>query len=272
MTTFLRKLMAVALTGSLLVPAFALAQSAGVDAALQAQVTGAKVDVSASTTISAAVMTRAKTKADNEVKRRAEALENLLARINSTTKITAELKTSITTNINNQISALGALNEKIQADTDGATLKSDVALITQGYRVFALLMPQARIAAAADREATLVNMLGELGGKLQARLQAAAAAGADVSALNTALTDLGAKLQSAQAHAATAITTSATLTPDQGDSAKMKSNSDALKAARAEIVAAQKDITDARKDTDTIIKGLKTLEVDSSASGSAQTQ
>lgn len=272
----LRRALAAVLAGSLLVPSLVLAQTGGIDAALQgsaqAQTGTGGTSAGASVTLSATVTARAKDKANKEITRRVTALQNLLARINAMTKVTADLKTSITTNINTQISALGALNDKIQADTDGATLKSDVALITQGYRVFVLLMPQAHIAAAADREATIINMLNEFGGKLQTRLQAAASAGADISSLTTALTDMGAKITSAQTHAQTAISTSATLTPDQGDQAKMKSNSDALKAARAEIVAGQKDLTEARKDAQTIINGLKTLKVNTSSSGSVQTQ
>lgn len=276
-TTLLRRVIAVLLGSALLVPSFVLAEStidaAVINGAAQAKVgtTNVKANVAASTTLSAAVMTRAKDKANREIDRRIKALQDLSTRVNGMTKVTAELKTNLNTNVQNQVTLLTALKAKIAADTDGATLKTDVQSITQGYRVFALVIPQSRIAAAADREAMLINMLAELGGKLQARLQTAQQGGADVTALAAALADIGTKLASAQTHAQAAISTSAVLTPDQGDKDKMKANTDALAKARAEIVAGQKDIADARKDVETIIKGLKTLKVNTHASTTTQT-
>jgi hypothetical protein len=261
-TIYMRRALAGALALSLLAPTLAFAAGT-VDAALNAsagaQVTtgGAKVGVGASTTISAAVMTRAKGKADTEIDRRIKALTDLSARIDSMTKLKADIKQSISTFLQGQITALTDLKTKIDADTDGATLKTDIQSVTQSYRIFAVVMPQSRIAAAADREATLINMMAEMGSKLQARIQAAAQAGADVTALTKVLTDLGAKLGSAQTHAQTAIVSTATLVPDNGDKDKMKENTTALQNGRKEVQAGQQDLVAARKDIETLVKGLK---------------
>ncbi len=225
-----------------------------------------------SATVSAAVITRAKTKADTEIDRRTKALADLNTRVQAMTKVSAELKQALQTNIQTQVSGLTTLKTKIDADTDGATLRTDVQSITQAYRVFALLMPQARIAAAADREATIVNMLAGIGAKLRARIDAAQTAGKDVTAISAALTDMGTKLTSAQAHAQAAVSGSATLTPDQGDKDKMKSNTDALVAARKEIASGHQDLVAARKDVDVILKGLRTVEASGSASTTVNVQ
>ncbi|HVV38991.1 MAG TPA: hypothetical protein VHD31_01565 [Candidatus Paceibacterota bacterium] len=284
----LRSHIAGALGLSLLVPAFALAQidssvinntAAAVNAAGSASAqantpvrTSAQVQVSASTTVSTAVMTRAKTKADTEIDRRIKALGDLNTRVQAMTKITADFKTNLNTNIQNQISGLTALKAKIDADTEGSVLKTDVQSVTSSYRIFALVMPQARIAAAADREATIINMMAALGAKLQARVQATQAAGADITAVNTALVDMGNKLQSAQTHAQAAVSGSATLTPDKGEKTLMAANDAALKTARAEIKSAQTDLVAARKDVDTILKGLRTISAAAAASSTVQTQ
>ncbi len=271
MTTHTLRRIGALLLASLMLPAFALAQSsldAAVNATAQVQTPAGGASVGASAT----VMARAKTKANQEIDRRIKALTELSARINAMNKVTAELKQNINTNIQNQANLLNTLKVKIEADTDAATLKTDVQSITQSYRVFALLMPQARIAAAADREATVIGMLADLGSKLQVRLQAAQQGGADVTVLVQALTAMGTSLGSAQTHAQAAISGSATLTPDQGDKDKMKANTTALQGAKAEIVAAQKDIVAARKEAETIIKGLRTLKVGASASTTVQTQ
>lgn len=243
------RIVAAAVAGVMfLTPAFVLAQT------------------SASTTLSAAVMTRAKAKAESEIDRRVRALNELNLRVQAMTKVTAEFKNNLNANIQTQITGLTELKAKIAADTEGSVLRADVLAVGQAYRVFVLIMPQARIAAAADREATIINMLAGIGTKLQARLEAAAAAGEDVTALTGALVDMGAKLTSAQTHAQAAITASATLLPDQGDKDKMKVNTDALQVARKEIEAAHQDLILARKDVDTILKGLRALNAAAAAS------
>ncbi len=265
-----RRTVAGALALSLLAPSLVLAQagSAAGSAGSAAGATNVTSTAAPAGALSAAVMTRAKEKANKEIDRRINALNELVARIGGMSKISPEFKQNLTTNVQNQINLLTALKTKIEGDTDGATLKADIKSITQTHRVFVLLMPQARIAAAADREATLINMFIGLGTKLQARLNDAQQKGADITALAAALTDMEAKLKSAQTHAQAAVIGSATLAPDEGDAAKMKANTDALKAARAEIVAAQKDLNDARKDAETIIKGLRTLKINTPAPAS----
>jgi DNA repair ATPase RecN len=245
-------------------------------ALLSAQVAGSvSANVSAggaaSTTLSVAVTTRAKTKADTEIDRRIKALTEVNARVGQMTKVTADFKQNLDTYIRGQITALSSLKAKIDADTDSATLRADVQSVTQNYRIFALIMPQARIAAAADREATIINMFAGVGTKLQARIQAAGAAGADTSALVASLTDMGAKLTSAQTHAQAAVNGSATLAPDQGDKTKMKANTDALQAARKEIESARQDLLAARKEVDDIVKGLHAAST-ASASSTVTTQ
>ncbi len=279
--TLSRYTRAAALAGgalTLLVPVVAIAQGSSVDAALngsatvQTQGASVRAGVQASTTLSAAVMTRAKAKADSEIDRRIKALTELNTRVQAMTKITVEFKQNLSTNIQAQISGLAQLKAKIDADTDGATLRTDIQTIGQAYRIFMLIMPQARIAAAADREATIINQLAGIGTKLQARIEAAGTAGADVTAMASALADMGTKLASAQAHAQAAIAGSATLNPDQGDAAKMKANTDALQAARKEIEAAHQDLIAARKDVDVILKGLRTASAGAAASSTIKTQ
>jgi hypothetical protein len=279
MTTnqLMRTTAALTLSLGLLAPMSAFAETTGTDAALNADVSaqtttiGGKTKVAASATLSATVMTRAKTKADNEIDRRIKSLTDLSSRVSNMAKVSADFKQNLATNINNQVTALTTLKAKIDADTDGDTLKADIKTVSQAYRVYMLVIPQSRIAAAADREAQLISMMAGLGTKLQARIQQAQTAGADVTALVTALSDMGTQLGNAQTHAQTAVTSSATLTPDNGDQTQMKANTTALQNARKEIVAAQQALVAARKDADTIVKGLKTLKVNTTSSTTVQT-
>src|SRR5579872_6107659 len=82
--------------------------------------------------------TNLKTRADNEITRRITALNDLITRINGFTRLTADQKSSFVTQIQTEINTLTSLKTKIDADTDTATLKTDVQSIVAEYRVFAL--------------------------------------------------------------------------------------------------------------------------------------
>ena len=205
-------------------------------------------------------MQRAKEKAAQEIERRIKALGMLEERINAMKRVSTNFKTDLGTMVDTEIANLQTLRVRIEAAIDGETLKTDVQSITRSYRIFALVMPKAQIAAAADKIVRMTAMLSELGGKLKARIDAAAAAGVDVTTLNTALAELAAKINSANAHAQTAVNGTATLAPDEGDKAKMEANKTALQAARTELKAAHEDIKAARALIKQIIDGLKDIQ------------
>ena len=247
--------LALVLGGVLLVPTLALAVEANVGVNTTAQVTTpAAVQVKVD-----AKMQAAKDKATKEIDRRIKALNDLNIRVEAMQRVTESFKQTLSTNVQNQVSGLNQLKAKIDADTELEVLKTDIKTITDSYRVYMLVMPQARIAAAADREVTLITMMNQLGAKLQARISASQSAGADVSKLLAALTDMSAKLSNASTQAQAAVSVSAGLAPDEGEKTKMAANAAALKSARTSIQAAHTDLVAARKDADQIIKGLKAL-------------
>src|SRR5258708_1750371 len=135
-----------------LAPAFAAAQTsvgAAVNTSAAVTAPGTTVNASAGVTLTAAQKT-AISRGDKEIDRRIAALTDLNTRIQAMQKVTDAFKAGISASITNEINTLTALKAKIDADTDSATLKSDVQSITGSYRVFALVLPQGRIAAFAD--------------------------------------------------------------------------------------------------------------------------
>ena len=267
---YITLLVAVLLGLVTLAPAFAAAQvGAAVNTSAAATVPGATVNTTASVSLTASQKT-AITRGDSEIDRRTKALTDLNTRIQAMQKVTDTFKSGISASITNEINTLTALKAKIDADTDGATLKADVQSITGSYRVFALVLPQGRIAAAGDREVELVSMMSTLGAKLQARITAAGQAGATTTALTASLTDMAAKLQDAQTQAEASVTASASLAPDGGDKTKMAANNAALKTARADLAAAQKDLVAARADVASIVKALAKLNASATASTTTQ--
>ncbi|MDB5224591.1 MAG: hypothetical protein JWO43_213 [Candidatus Adlerbacteria bacterium] len=262
---------------AVLVPAFALAQvqaQTNVDVTAQAQTpaatTAAQTNVSA--TVATPAMKAAIAKADQEIDRRIAALNDLIGRIGQMTRVSATLKQGLTSNTQGQITALTTLKAKIDAGTDLATLKTDVQSVTSSYRTFALVAPQGRVSASADRVANVTIMMQALGAKLQLRLQAAQTAGNDVTAAAAALNDLGANLSDANTRAQAAINGIAPLTPDNGDATVKATNDKAFKTAQADLKTAQSDLVTGRKDIDVIIKALSTMHAAAAATTTTQTQ
>ncbi len=211
---------------------------------------------------------RVTTKAHDEIDRRIKALTDLEARLNETSKLSADEKNSLSVEIQGQISAMTDLEKKIDSDSETestSTLRADIKSITDSYRIFLLVMPQASIQAAADRAMTIVGTMNDLGVKLNARITAAQAAGNNVSASTAAMADFTAKVSDANVQAQAAISEVAGLTPDNGDQAKMQANLAALKDARAKVQASQQDLVTARKDVEIVLKQLREFRMSASA-------
>lgn len=190
-----------------------------------------------------------------EIDSRVTNLGSLISRLQQMRNLSDAQKSSIVATIQNLISNLNTLKTQINSDTSTTSLKNDDQAITQNYRVYALVMPQLNIVAAADRIITIDNMMSIVGSKLQSRLTQESNI-SNISALQAALSDMSAKLADAKSQAQAAVSEVTPLVPDQGDKTKMAANTATLKNARTKIQAAQKDLTAARKDASTIIAAL----------------
>ncbi len=206
---------------------------------------------------------------DKEISRRLEALNNLIARIGQMQKLSDAQKANVTGKLQSFVDAMNSLKTKIDADTDIATLRTDIKSIVDSYRVFALVMPQSQIYAAADRIGTLIDTMNAVVPKIQTEISTAQAAGKDVTVLQSALTDLTAKLADATTQYQAAQSGVANLAPDQGDKTVMDSNLAALKKARADIKVATIDIIAARKDMEKIHKAYKAFKLPAPAAASS---
>lgn len=198
--------------------------------------------------------TNLKTRADNETDRRISALNNLITKINSFKRLTADQKTNFASQIQTEITNLTNLKAKIDADTDVATLQADVKSIVTEYRVFAFYIPQIRLLETADRLLALTDQMSTYSANLQVRINQAQQNGQDVTSLNTAMTELQSKLTDAKTQGTNVITTISTLTP-----AGYPTNKTTLQSAKNSLLTAKNDLVTARQNARTIINGLKTV-------------
>jgi hypothetical protein len=91
-----------------------------------------------------------KSAANIAITKRIAALDKAAARIAARTNVTDEHSATITATFGAATTGLTALNATIQADTDRATAAAHYGQIFTDYRIYAVVIPQAHFAAAAD--------------------------------------------------------------------------------------------------------------------------
>ena len=249
---------------------FALSINTSAAAKLNSEKVGMSAEVKASTT--GIRITNGKDRATKEIDRRVKSLTDLTVKISNAKRLSVSQKSSLTASIQTEVTSLNTLMTKINADVDIATLKVDIASITKSYRVYMVIMPQARIAIAGDSLGTTVDTMTQVGTKFQTRIASLDAAGKNTTDLKTWYADYSAKLVSANTEIAAAINGTATLKADNGDKTVMQANAKAFADARAKIKAAQSDIKAARADAEKIVKALKALNVSVTATTTANVQ
>ena len=189
---------------------------------------------------------------DAATQKRIDDLNQIASRIAAMKLLPADAKASLAAQITAAIGDMTALKAKIDSDTATDTLKADLRSITKDYRVYLLVIPQARVMAASDRVLAVAAQMEQLSAKFGERISAA---GND-AALVSAHADFDAKVSDSKAQANAAVTLVAGLKSDNGDAGVRASNTAALKAAAADIKTAQQDLKAARADADTIVKGV----------------
>lgn len=200
-----------------------------------------------------ASMEQLKERANKEITRRIESLNKLLTRINEfkIKKLSDVQKTSLTTQVQTEIAKLTALQAKIEADTDLATLKIDIQSIVTEYRIFALFIPKIQILGAADRLLTTADEMSSHAAMLETKINAKQTEGQNVTELQTLLVDMKAKIADAQTQGQGAIDLVLPLTPEG-----FPGNKTQLQSAREMIGVGIKDLNTARQDARKIIVGL----------------
>src|SRR5437660_525656 len=84
-------------------------------------------------TIQAKITGDLQQRAEQELSRRLTSLQNLLTHINNVKRLSPAQKTNLTSQVQQEIDSLKALQTKIQSDTDNVTLKTDVQSIVKSY-------------------------------------------------------------------------------------------------------------------------------------------
>ncbi len=204
-------------------------------------------------------ITKLITIADKEINNRIDTLNKISSKIGSMKKISTSTKELVASTTQIEITNLTALKSKIDADTDEATLKTDLKSITASYRIYMLVRPQIEILVAADKMNTLRENLTVLTDKITARINALKASGKDTAALETTLANTRAKLADAKLQADAAINRMSVLLPDNGDTTVARSNRDSLSKSHADIRVGKMDLHVVKENLEALIKQIRKM-------------
>jgi len=210
------------------------ANEAAADTALNDKSKEITVDTSVSGTENATNrLSRLKQRGDQEMGRRLDALNKAIAALNSASHLNAASRDKLNNELGNEVTNLTALRMKLQGETTAAAAAADVSNMFTEYRVYALMLPKARLVRTADAQIAVEQKLADIHTKLQKRISQSEAQGKDVTALTSQLDELESHITAAQDLSNTAETGLLPLQPTDynTDHGILSSYRDKLKSA-----------------------------------------
>ena len=192
-------------------------------------------------------VTNLQTRGVAEIDRRLMTLDNLLTRLNSSTRLSNSSKAALIATIQNEITGLTALKGQIQAETDLVNLRVFAKSITDSYRVYGLVMPQVQLVVATDRVIDTGTRMATVSAEIEADLVEMEAAGQNVTTAITSINSAMTKIENALKVANTVQTNVLALTPAgyPGNRSTLTSSRQQLRTAITDLATARKDITGA---------------------------
>jgi hypothetical protein len=184
--------------------------------------------------------------------RREGSLQAALSQVTAGHCLSAAHRAKVQGILDADLGAMRGLSAKIAGDTDRATAHADFRSIFDGYRIYAVALPQAFLASAADcltvdtlphLSAAHAALAAALGGPLAAK---------DTPALDSELADMATRISAADAALTGAADGSLGVTPAAYDA-----NHGALTSYGATIALGDSDAKYAAADAETIVAALK---------------
>lgn|GEM_PF-1517003 len=156
-------------------------------------------------------------RADTMITNRITTLNTLNTRLQNDSKLSSSEKSSLSADIQADITGLTTLKAKIDADTDLTTARADIKQIVTSYYVYALFEPKIRLLITLNNLQTATANVQALVPQIQNLINTLQSHGKDVSALQSLLTDVSGQLQTITATLNSDLTTIQAVTTTSGD-------------------------------------------------------
>lgn len=193
-------------------------------------------------------LTNLKQRADKAIDNRIAELGKLSSRIQNDSRLSADEKSSLTAEIQTNITGLTNLKTKIDADTDIAVARTDAKSI-YSFRIYMVVVPQTRLLITIDNLATLTTNLQGLTPKVQDLINTLKSQGKDVSNLQSLLDDINKQLSTISTKLATDKQTVMAVTPQTANPG-------------ATFASVRQDLASVRQDFATIRHDVGQMRVD----------
>jgi septal ring factor EnvC (AmiA/AmiB activator) len=208
-----------------------------------------------------------KERANREVERRITTLNKLVSQISSIKKLTPDQKTAFSSEIQKNVSDLSSLKAKIGAETDLATVKSDVKSIVDSYKIFGVFMPKIHLLAAVNKTEQAQIKLSTIATRLETQISTLKTVGKDVAGMEADLAEMKAKLTDAKTKI-TALQAKIIAVTTDG----YPGNKGVLVDGKNDLAEIKKDLATARTDAKKIVNAIKSLNSDTSAETKTKTE
>lgn len=209
-------------------------------------------------------ITELKSKAIQEIDKRLTGLTSLISKITNIKKLTDSQKSSLTSQINTEITNLKDLRTKIDGDKDLSVLKTDVKSIVTSFRVYLFFMPKVELLAFADKLGNIADNMNNLTLKIKTNIDNVKAGNNDVitesySSYQTKLAEAKQLILAAQNELIPLNVSGypANKTTLIDARSKLETAKKDLETSRDNLKDVSKSINDARKSQEDINKKLK---------------
>jgi hypothetical protein len=192
---------------------------------------------------------------DVRIDLRIKTLQALKIAIGAATNLTGADKSTLTGIVDGDITGLGALRTKTDAETTVVGVAADAKSMIVDFRVYMLVVPKVRFTIASDQETAVIAKLQAVHDKLAGIATQLGSSGKDVASIQAQLGDMASKLAAATSAINGLSAQLLTVTPSPDGSAMIA----AVAPVRTGVKTGRADLRAAAADAKSAASALKTL-------------
>ncbi len=189
---------------------------------------------------------------ESELSARTTQLGKLQTRVNRSTALSQDDRSSLISILSNEQNGISALSSKVSTDTTCQELKQDAHAMVYDYRVYVVVTPQTDLTVVADSESSIESSMTSLEPVIQSAINQELAKGKDLTAVEQAFASYQSEVTSA-----TSLTSNISSTMLAQVPSGYPQNWQTFLNARTSTETARTNIHSAYSELKIIVSGLK---------------